>query len=231
LKGGKIIKTLGVLIILFVFISASYAADTIDQTDPNIVDAEFDDSGLDDSGLDDSGLDDSGLDDSGLDDTTGEDEIPNDVSEDPYDPGTDETYPYDEPATDPLNNEIDPVIYYTMSYGVTQENLEDTTDGVILDGDGSTEDNTLEIDSDEITDDNNEIDDNYTLDDTEILYKGDSQDESAQVSLDPEQVRGVETEQTKAETIPMQKTGTPALPAALGILCLLGGLMVNRHKP
>jgi hypothetical protein len=210
LKGGKIIKSLGILITLFVFISASYAADTTDLTDSNILGAEFDDSGLDDS--------------------TWDDEIPNDGTEDPYDPGTDDVYPYEEPATDPLNDELDPLVYYTMNYGVTQENFEDTIDGEILEGDGSPEDDNLETDTDEVTDDNNESDDYYPMVDTEMLYKGDLQDNSAQASFDPEQVRGVETEQTKTETMPMQKTGTPVLPAAIGFLCLLGGFMVNRHK-
>ena len=175
MKGGRIIKSLGVLITLFVFISASYAADTTDLTDSNIIGAEFDD---------------------GFDDSTWGDEI-NDGSEDPYNPGTDDIYPYEEPATDPLNDEVNPLVYYTMNYGVTQENLEDTTDGEIFDSDGSPEEDNPETDTDEVTGDNNESNEYYPMVDTEMLYKGDTQDNSAQASFDPEQVRALKQNKQK----------------------------------
>ena len=37
-------------------------------------------------------------------------------------------------------------------------------------------------------------------------------------------------EQVKEDTIPMQKTGIPVLPALLGILSLMGGFIVSRNK-
>ena len=45
---------------------------------------------------------------------------------------------------------------------------------------------------------------------------------SAGAQFDPDQV--------KQDTIPMQKTGIPILPALVGILSIMGGFIVNRNK-
>ena len=46
--------------------------------------------------------------------------------------------------------------------------------------------------------------------------------ENSSVQFDPDQV--------KDDTIPMQKTGAPILPAVAGIITIMGGFLVNRFK-
>jgi hypothetical protein len=151
-------------------------------------------------------------------------------------------------AADPTSNDIsdqgvidtgvsdgsdvsDPVLYYTMSYGI-DSNLAGSadsglTDGVVTDASGSNVINGATDPSSEVSSNSFGTTDNVYTDDGAILDNAASPGDSSKtiihksVQKDPQQVN---------DTIPMQKTGAPILPALIGIISIMGGFMVNRIR-
>ena len=125
MKGCKLIKSVGILITLFIFISASYAADSTDIMDPGSDGSDMSDPALDDPVLDDPVLDDPVLDDPVLDDPVLDDPVLDDpVLDDPVPAWDDIVYLYDKNIFDPLNDENGSELFSTMNYEATQRNIE-----------------------------------------------------------------------------------------------------------
>ena len=164
-----------------------------------------DDSGVDDSGVDDSGVDDSGVDDSGVDDSGVDDSGVDDSGVD--DSGVDDSG-WDKSLDDPMNKDILLTSFATASDDVTAPPAAAT--GIdVVDNQISGEDGVV-LDGSELQFDPYEVRETYGT------------EQNKTVKNDPEQV--------KEDTIPMQKTGIPVLPALLGILSLMGGFIVSRNK-
>jgi len=204
LIGSKIIKSLGVLIILLVCMSAAYAADSTDQNSKYTSDQGNIDSGASDVSTDSGVSDDSGADTndpvlyyatSELNSADGSPDsaLTDDPGSDTSDPGSSVTVPLsDDPGSDTSDNGT-----------------------VTDDGSGTNEDSYILASADESR-----------------VYK-DVSSENNSVQFDPDHVRSSaqkDPQQVKNDKIPMQKTGVPILPAVASIITIMGGFLVNKFK-
>ena len=233
---------MGILITLFIFISASYAADSTDimdpgsdgsdMSDPALDDPVLDDPVLDDPVLDDPVLDDPVLDDPVLDDPVLDDPVLDDpvlddpvlddpvlddpVLDDPVPAWDDIVYLYDKNIFDPLNDENGSELFSTMNYEATQRNIEISE--ISSEIKGTAFDYKFQI--------NSESTDMPDIDTYSTISQQMTDSLDTEKSIDSQ--KDLKQEKTDTKTIP--KTSAPILPTTLCLIGLMGGVMITRNK-
>jgi hypothetical protein len=216
-------------------------ADDSGADDSGADDSGADDSGADDSGADDSGVDDSGVDDSGVDDSYTVDPVyepiegvyrsltlkkfsANDLGADDSgsdDSGSDDTNPSD--------------IYYTLATSELADGktpLAAGSDEIDDYGANGSDNGSGDTGIDDGSSDDNGTDEYTYTDDNGVSYVY-SKDGSATGNGGRGGNGGNISENanlTNANSIPMQHTGLPILPALLGVLSLVGGFAINKNR-
>ncbi len=215
------------------FISDDSGADDSGADDSGADDSGVDDSGVDDSGVDDSGVDDSGADDSGVDDSYTVDPVYEPLGS-AYRTLTLEKFSADDLGTDDSNaddsgsDNTNPTdIYYTLAtYELADGNTplaagSDEIDDPGVDdsdnGSGDVYDNGIDDGS---SDDNGTDEYTLTAEQPELAGNGGNGGDGRNLSEN--------ANLTSANSIPMQHTGLPILPALLGVLSLVGGFAINK---
>jgi hypothetical protein len=233
----QIFKILGVLITLLVCVSGSYATNPNEVNTADNINLQQADQTTTDLGYisDDSGADDSGADDSGADDSYTVDPVYEPLGS-AYRTLTLEKFSADDQGTDDSNaddsgsDNTNPTdIYYTLAtseladgntpLAAGSDEIDDPGVDDSDNGSGDVYDNGIDDGS---SDDNGTDEYTLTAEQTGLAGNGgnggDGRDLSENANL------------TNANSIPMQHTGLPVLPALLGVLSLVGGFAINKNR-
>lgn len=194
-------KILGILITLLVSLSGSYAADSTNSNTINVSDQIITDSGSsDNTGLTD---DANTEDDSGLTDDSDISDNSGLTDNSDISDNSDES---DDNGS--LSDGTEPVIYYAMDNDGSSTSPIGSVDNSNSLGDSDSQDEDLGNNS---TDDTNGTGIGFGM-------GGNGGSGSGNLQEDPQ------------NSIPMQKTGIPILPAELGIFSIIGGIIINKIK-
>jgi len=232
-----------------------YIADDSGADDSGVDDSGVDDSGVDDSGVDDSGVDDSGVDDSGVDDSYTIEPVYMPING-VYRSLILEKFAADDSGSDDSNNDDSRSddnpndIYYTLATSELSDGntpLAAGSDEIDDSGSDDSDNGSGDVSGnggigDGSSDDNGSSDtgiDDGSLDDngTDVYPVIAEQDPTSGSDSDwGYGNNGIHKGNSKnialnsSNSIPMQHTGLPILPALLGVLSLMGGFVINKTR-